>query len=281
MLSNEPRSSFYPPGQDRSTGRPPCGRTRPREDGGTTQDAFYRIAIPTSLRTIVVAFQPQRPSALRHRIGFGPAQRVLRATSGPAHRFARARVCSRASAEPPSPRLSPKGLPLRLKPGPFSEPTAARASGYGSCFRLSCAPALYLAAGVELKHRRVATDLCFPLLENKHPISLRGLPASLRGLRLARYRGLAPVITRPVDLAVHDAGSASAGSIRFHAVLRCSARPDLTIPLASLSLPDRVRAFQPCLVPACRGRSHRPSVKSWTAGTTAGCLPSMRAHAHA
>jgi len=80
------------------------------------------------------------------------------------------------------------------------------------------------------------TDFCFPLPDYEHP-------------RFVRYRHLfeayaspladrlAPATRRPVDLAFHDAQSASAGFFEVGARHVSAGAPDRAIPLTPLSLP--------------------------------------------
>jgi hypothetical protein len=80
------------------------------------------------------------------------------------------------------------------------------------------------------------TDFCFPLPNYEHP-------------RLMSYRhlfeayappladGLAPATRRPVDLAFHDAESASAGFVKVDARHHSAGAPDRAVPLTPLSLP--------------------------------------------
>jgi len=74
--------------------------------------------------------------------------------------------------------------------------------------------------------------------------------------------GLASTTRRPVNLAFHDAESASAGFFRVGARHDSSGAPVGAVPLTPLSLPIlRLRAFAWRHRPGCRGRFLRLSVK--------------------
>lgn len=145
--------------------------------------------------------------------------------------------------------------------GPFSGPTTTRVSGLAACSELGRPPAACLAT------RRGTRPGCVRPTSASHCFRLRApapreLPASLRGLRLALDRGLAPANKRPVDPAFHDAESASVGfhgffrSVSFFRAPHWNRTSD--IPVASdLAAP----AFATALQPICRGRCARPSVK--------------------
>jgi hypothetical protein len=91
------------------------------------------------------------------------------------------------------------------------------------------------------------TDFCFPLPDYEHP-------------RLMSYRhlfevyaspladGLAPATRRPVDLAFHDAESASVGLVKVDARHHSAGAPDRAVPLTPLSLP----VFLPDAFASCR-----------------------------
>jgi len=80
------------------------------------------------------------------------------------------------------------------------------------------------------------TDFCFPHPDYEHPhlVSYRHL-FEARASPLAR--GLAPTTRRPVDLAFHDAESASVDLARVGAQRFILRGPDRAVPLTPLSLP--------------------------------------------
>jgi len=113
-------------------------------------------------------------------------------------------------------RAFPAGAQPYPKPGSFSEPIAHRASGNATCFEL-VRPSCGLSCDSPRRTNSMrTTDFCFLLPDYEHP-------------RLVSYRhlfeayaspvaiGLAPVTRRPVDLAFHDAESASVDFIRVGA----------------------------------------------------------------
>jgi len=79
------------------------------------------------------------------------------------------------------------------------------------------------------------TDFCFPLPDYEHPrlISYRHL---FEAYASPLADGLAPATRRPVDLAFHDAESASAGFVKVDARHHSAGAPDRAVPLTPLSL---------------------------------------------
>jgi len=79
-------------------------------------------------------------------------------------------------------------------------------------------------------------DFCFPLPDYEHPclVSYRHLSEACAS---PLADGLAPVTRRPVDLAVHDAESASVGCPGLTRDVFTSRAPDRAEPLAPPSLP--------------------------------------------
>jgi len=105
------------------------------------------------------------------------------------------------------------------------------------------------------------TDFCFPLPDYEYPcfVSYRHLFEAYASPLADR---LAPMTRRPVDLAFHDAESASAGYFWFGARHHSSGAPVRAVPLTPPSLPIRgLRAFARRLCPGSRGRFLRLSVK--------------------
>jgi len=87
------------------------------------------------------------------------------------------------------------------------------------------------------------TDFCFPLPDYEHPrlVSYRHL---FEAYASPLADGLAPATRRPVDLAFHDAESASAGFLWVGARYVSSGAPDRAVPLTPPSLPGLLlRAF--------------------------------------
>jgi len=105
------------------------------------------------------------------------------------------------------------------------EPPSPASAVSTACSRLGRPSTACLAACREARPRCVPTDFCFPLLRLRAPAPRR-LPASLRSLRFALDRGLAPLAKRPEDLAFHDARSASAGRSGSRAACFCRPLPD-------------------------------------------------------
>jgi hypothetical protein len=80
------------------------------------------------------------------------------------------------------------------------------------------------------------TDFCFPLPDHEHPclVSYRHL---FEACASPLADGLAPATRRPVDLAFHDAESASVDSPGFTRSLLRLRAPDRAVPLTPPSLP--------------------------------------------
>jgi len=105
------------------------------------------------------------------------------------------------------------------------------------------------------------TDFCFPLPDYEYPclVSYRHL---FEAYASPLADGLAPATRRPVDLAFHDAESASVGFVKVGARHLSSGAPDRAVPLTPLSLPVvLLRAFAQGIHPGRRGRFLRLSVK--------------------
>jgi len=105
------------------------------------------------------------------------------------------------------------------------------------------------------------TDFCFSLPDYEYPcfVSYRHL---FEAYASPLANGLASTTRRPVNLAFHDAESASAGFFRVGARHDSSGAPVGAVPLTPLSLPIlRLRAFAWRHRPGCRGRFLRLSVK--------------------
>jgi len=105
------------------------------------------------------------------------------------------------------------------------------------------------------------TDFCFSLPDYEYPcfVSYRHL---FEAYASPLADGLASTTRRPVDLAFHDAESASAGFFWVGARHNSSGAPVRAVPLTPLSLPILgLRAFAWRLRPGCRGRVLRLSVK--------------------
>jgi len=118
----------------------------PREDGGTTQDAFRRAESPASLRLIDVALQPHRPGTLRRRTGSSLRTAPLTArgaTRAPIRSGTRlyAYLCRASST-----RELPAHSRPHPKPGPFSGPSAVCASTSDGLLRAR-APSYSLPCG--------------------------------------------------------------------------------------------------------------------------------------
>jgi len=162
------------------------------------------------------AFQPRRPDALRHQTESKTCPERLTArialrTPVRSSACLYTRFCGASS-----PRDFPTRTQPRSKPSSFSEPTTHRASGEAARFELA-RPAYGLPCDSPWRTNTMrTTDFCFLLPDYEHP-------------RLVSYRhlfeayaspvaiGLAPVTRRPVDLAFHDAESASVDFIRVGA----------------------------------------------------------------
>jgi hypothetical protein len=116
------------------------------------------------------------------------------------------RLCRAAS-----PRAFPASSWLHPKLSSFSEPTAARVSATTTCFELVRPPATCLAARCGAQTRCVRPTSASHCFDYEYPYLV-----SYRHLFEARASPLAgePALAtrRPVDLAFHDARSASAGS---------------------------------------------------------------------
>jgi len=105
------------------------------------------------------------------------------------------------------------------------------------------------------------TDFCFSLPDYEYPcfVSYRHL---FEAYASPLANGLASTTRRPVNLAFHDAESASAGFFWVGARHDSSGAPIRALPLTPLSRPIlRRRAFAWSLRPGRRGRFLRLSVK--------------------
>lgn len=138
------------------------------------------------------------------------------------------------------------------------------------------------------------TDFCFPLPDYEYPrlVSYRHLFEAYASPLVA---GLAPARcllrpTRPVDLAFHDAPSASAGFVKVGARHDSSGAPDRAVPLTPLSLPVLLPcAFARRSPTGCQDRflrlsvkmrrSRRPEVPSIARGHSGTCLNRRRSRA--
>jgi len=142
--------------------------------------------------------------------------------------------------------LLPAGFPRELSIPPEAKPLFRAhhrpRQRCGGLLRAS-SPSFGLPCGLPRStSTMIATDFCFPLLRLRAP-ALRLLPVSLRDLRLALGKRPAPATKRPMDLAFHDARSASARSMGLPSAFLPS-DPDRSVPLTPLSLlPLRLRAF--------------------------------------
>jgi hypothetical protein len=88
-------------------------------------------------------------------------------------------------------------------------------------------------------------DFCFPLPDYEHPclVSYRHL---FEACASPVAHGLAPTTRRPVNLAFHDAESASAGSFGFARNVVTLRAPNRAVPLTPPSLPSFLsRALAP------------------------------------
>jgi hypothetical protein len=142
-----------------------------------------------------------------------------------------------------SPRAFPTRTRPRSKPSSFSEPTTRRASGKAVRFEL-VRPSYGLPCDSPRRTNTMrTTDFCFPLPDYEHPrlVSYRHL---FEAYASPLADGLAPATRRPVDLAFHDAESASAGFVKVGARHDSSGAPDRAVPLTPPSLPVvLLRAF--------------------------------------
>jgi hypothetical protein len=121
-------------------------------------------------------------------------------------------------------------LPIRTRDGRLPSAPADRAV----CDGLPRPPTACLATVRGARSAMLSTDFCFPLLRLR-ALASHSFPVSLRGLRLAPSSGLEPRRRRLGDLAVHNAGSASAGSLGFARGVFFRVLPTPTAPLTPLS----------------------------------------------
>jgi hypothetical protein len=191
------KARIVPPPSPRGGANPPV-----REDGGTTQDAFCRIAV---LRAC--AHQPGIPSVLTQCLAapdkvdrFSLRLTALSTTCTPVRsgKCLYTRLCS-ASAS----RVSPRGFSPARSRAPFqgSPPPAPAVRWILRATSPSCGSPCGCHGARQRCVRPTSASHCF---DYEYP-TLRALPASLRGLRLAHDLELAPVAKRPVGLAFHDA----------------------------------------------------------------------------
>jgi len=218
---------------------------------------------PACFRTIDVAFQPGRPSTLRHRTetGLTPSH-GLGALRKPAHRFARAPVFTSASVKPTSRGPSPRTLGFSRSRPLFRAHRLARQRST-ICFELAFPPVVCLAARDGDKARCVRPTSASHNPGPRAPAP-RALPASLRSLRFALdpracTRGRETGETGVSRRQIRFGGPSEVGEAACSTVT-----PPRAEPLASLSLPilqspgpspEGIFRF------GCQGRSLRLSVK--------------------
>jgi len=166
-------------------GRSPSLLTR--EDGGTTQDAFRRVALPAGLRTIEAALQPRRPSALRRRTGPSDVFHTFDGAEHDSHTVSLGRTLVRAPLR--SSFLA--GFPCETFAPPEARPlfrTHRRPCQRNDSSLRASSPSCGLPCGAPRRSNAICTtDFCYPLSRLRAP-TYRELPASLRGLRLALRR---------------------------------------------------------------------------------------------
>jgi len=167
-----------------------------------------------------------------------------------AHRFARTRACTRASAEPPPRGLSPRALgPTRSRPL-FRIHLRPRQRGDG-LLRASwppCSSSCDLPRGTSTMR---TTDFCFPLPRLRAPMP-RELPISLRDLRLALDRRACTRDQETGEPCVSRRPIRFGGFVGLTLGVVLPSAPARTAPLTPLSLPFLLplaftRSFQPGL----------------------------------
>jgi len=188
------------------------------------------------LTHIDAAFQPRRPDALRHQTGSKTCSARLTvriALRTPVRSSARlyTRLCG---------AYLPAGFPHEGSTPPEAEPLFRahhdRASGSVAHFEL-VHPSYGLSCDSPRRTNTMrTTDFCFPLPDYEHPrlMSYRHL---FEAYASPLADGLAPATRRPVDLAFHDAESASVGFVKVGARHHSAGAPDRAVPLTPPSLP--------------------------------------------
>jgi len=207
------------------------------------------------------AFQPHRPNALRHQTGPNARTTRLTACSRLEHRFARTRACTRAFVEP-----RPRGLSPRALGSTRSEPlfrAHRRPCQRDDDLLRASSPSYRLPCSAPWSTKQDAYDRLLLPTASTYEYPCLACYRHLFEACASPLTGEPALATRrPVDLAFHDARSASAGFVGLALGLflrRSRSNRTSDTPVAPVSLAPRFHTTRS--IPGRQGRFLRPPVK--------------------